>query len=70
MHWKRGFLDEFKRRRGYDIAPYLPAMYVPLKDVGYWSYGNEVGLPNFDFAGDAGAYAMGLPAHALGVVHR
>ena len=54
MHWKRGFLDEFKRRRGYDIAPYLPAMYVPLKDVGYWSYGNEVGLPNFDFAGDAG----------------
>ena len=54
MHWKRGFLEEFKRRRGYDIAPYLPAMYVPLKDVGYWSYGNEVGLPNFDFAGDAG----------------
>lgn len=54
MHWKRGFLEEFKRRRGYDIAPYLPAMYVPLKDVGYWSYGNEVGLPNFDFPGDAG----------------
>ena len=54
MHWKRGFLEEFKRRRGYDIAPYLPAMYVPLKDVGYWAYGNEVGLPNFDFAGDAG----------------
>ncbi|MBM4461652.1 MAG: hypothetical protein FJ011_28490, partial [Chloroflexi bacterium] len=54
MHWKRGFLDEFKRRRGYDIVPYLPAMYVPLKDVGYWSYGNEVGLPNFDFPGDAG----------------
>lgn len=54
MHWKRGFLDEFKRRRGYDITPYLPAMYVPLKDVGYWSYGNEIGLPNFDFAGDAG----------------
>ncbi len=54
MHWKRGFLEEFKRRRGYDIAPYLPAMYVPLKDVGYWSYGNEVGLSNFDFAGDAG----------------
>jgi len=57
MHWKRGFQEEFKRRRGYDIAPYLPAMpsaRVPLKDVGYWSYGNEVGLPNFDFAGDAG----------------
>ena len=50
MHWKRGFLEEFRRRRGYDIAPYLSAMYVPLKDVGYWSYGNEVGLPNFDFA--------------------
>jgi hypothetical protein len=54
MHWKTGFLDEFKRRRGYDIAPFLPAMYIPLKDVGYWTYGNEVGRPNFDFPGDAG----------------
>ncbi len=58
MHWTRGFIDEFRRRRGYDITPYLPAMYVPLKDVGYYTYGNEIGLPNFDFAGgttDAGA---------------
>ncbi len=50
MHWTPGFLDEFRRRRGYDITPYLPAMYVPLKDVGYYTYGNEVGRPNFDFA--------------------
>ncbi len=58
MHWTQGFIDEFRRRRGYDITPYLPAMYVPLKDVGYYTYGNEIGLPNFDFAGgttDAGA---------------
>jgi len=54
MIWKRGFLEEFKRRRGYDIAPYLPAMYIPLKDVAYYTYYNEIGLPNFDFAGDAG----------------
>ncbi len=55
MHWTSGFLDEFRRRRGYDITPYLPAMYVPLKDVGYYTYSNEVGLPNFDFSADAGA---------------
>ena len=54
MHWPAQFLEEFKERRGYDISPYLPAMYVPLKDVGYYSYGSEVGLPNFDFEGDTG----------------
>ena len=54
MHWSRTFLEEFERRRGYDVSPYLPVTYVPLKDVGYYTYGNELNLPNFDFAGDAG----------------
>lgn len=54
MFWKRGFLEEFKRRRSYDIAPYLPAMYIPLKDVAYYTYSHEIGLPDFDFAGEAG----------------
>ncbi|MBE0699649.1 MAG: hypothetical protein IH586_22215, partial [Anaerolineaceae bacterium] len=49
MHWSKTFLEEFKKRRGYELAPYLPAAYVPLKDVGYFTYGNELNLPNFDF---------------------
>lgn len=54
MHWTPGFLAEFRQRRGYDVTPYLPVTYVPLKDVGYYTYGNEVGLPNFDFPDGAG----------------
>ncbi len=54
MHWSKTFLEEFQRRRGYDVSPYLPVTYVPLKDVGYFTYANELNLPDFDFAGDAG----------------
>jgi hypothetical protein len=54
MHWTQGFLEEFQRRRGYDLSPYLPAAYVPLKDVAYFTYNNEINLPNFDFPGEMG----------------
>ncbi|MHA1673711.1 MAG: glycosyl hydrolase, partial [Promethearchaeota archaeon] len=55
MNWQDNFLEEFKKRRGYDLSPYLPVTYIPLRDVGYWSYSSEVGLPCFDFEGDLGA---------------
>lgn len=28
--WTDGFLDEFKKRRGYDLAPYLPALSMDI----------------------------------------
>ena len=54
MNWSDHFLDEFEKRRGYDLTPYLPVTYVPLRDVGYWTYSHEPGLPCFDFPGDMG----------------
>jgi hypothetical protein len=54
MHWSDNFLQEFEKRRGYDLSPFLPAAYVPLKDVGYFTYSNELNLPNFDFSGGMG----------------
>ena len=54
MHWNQNFIEEFKKRRGYDITPYLPVTYIPLKDVGYYTYNSELNLPNFDFAGGYG----------------
>lgn len=55
MNWTGDFLAEFKERRGYDLSPYLPVAYAPLRDIGYYTYGNEVGLPCFDFPGELGA---------------
>jgi hypothetical protein len=54
MNWSKNFLEEFRKRRGYDLSSYLPVTYIPLRDVGYWSYMSEVGLPCFDFEGDLG----------------
>ena len=54
MFWTGKFLEEFKSRRGYDVEKYLPICYVPLKDNGYYTYGNEVGIPNFDLEGGDG----------------
>ncbi|HEX2465996.1 MAG TPA: glycosyl hydrolase, partial [Thermoanaerobaculia bacterium] len=31
-HWAEGFLDEFARRRGYDLRPWLPALFVAGAD--------------------------------------
>ena len=31
-HWAEGFLDEFERRRGYDLRPWLPALFVAGAD--------------------------------------
>lgn len=28
-YWTAGFLDEFRRRRGYDLTPYLPLIFEP-----------------------------------------
>ncbi|HMF31487.1 MAG TPA: glycosyl hydrolase [Candidatus Lokiarchaeia archaeon] len=30
--WTTDFLDEFAKRRGYDVRPYLPACFVPNRD--------------------------------------
>jgi hypothetical protein len=39
-HWTADFLQEFEKRRGYSLVPYLAAV--------------GVGTPTFDFAGDTG----------------
>ena len=51
--WSDNFLDEFRRRRGYDLSPYLPVVFVPerdrrdnVSDKGY--------TPSFDFADGLG----------------
>jgi hypothetical protein len=31
-HWADGFLEEFERRRGYDLTPWLPAVLLPGAD--------------------------------------
>ena len=54
MNWSANFLEEFEKRKGYDLTPYIPVIYVPLRDIGFWTYGHEVGLPCFDFPGDIG----------------
>lgn len=48
-HWADHFLETFKQRRGYDLTSYLPAAYIPLRDVAYYMYGNNMPGPNFGF---------------------
>ena len=54
MHWTDSFAEEFTEHRGYDITPYLPICHIPSKDNGFYTYGNEVGLPNFDINSEDG----------------
>ena len=36
--WTPDFLDEFKKRRGYDLKPYLPALIADM-GPGLWTFG-------------------------------
>jgi hypothetical protein len=51
--WTPGFLDEFSKRRGYDLKPYLPAL---ISDIGpltpdvrhdYWKTLSELAFDNY-----------------------
>ncbi|MFH1744461.1 MAG: glycosyl hydrolase [bacterium] len=33
IYWSDGLLDEFKKRKGYDLAPYLPAIWWDIGDL-------------------------------------
>lgn len=49
LPWTEEFLTEFKRRRGYDLGPYLPFVVQP----GWMeAWGNRYSLPYFEAAGD------------------
>jgi len=51
LYWSRDFLAEFRKRRGYDLAPYLPLVLQP----GWMqAWGEHWSPPYFD-AGDIGA---------------
>lgn len=34
LFWTGAFIDEFQERRGYDLTPYLPALAVPVDNMG------------------------------------
>lgn len=53
--WTYGIQDEFKARFGYDITPYLPAIYdegVAWEDGNYGATGNYMGEPIGEFSFD------------------
>ncbi|MHA1698794.1 MAG: glycosyl hydrolase [Promethearchaeota archaeon] len=54
LPWTDDFLEEFKRRRGYDIRPFLPVFFVRNKYNKYLWVTNHLGSPYFDFNGDIG----------------
>ena len=48
IYWTDNFLEEFQRRRGYDLTPYLPI----LRQPGFADpYGSHAGLPLYDMPG-------------------
>jgi len=51
--WTDDFLPEFEARRGYDLAPYLPAVPVPMKNnmIGHLGFYLQ---PEFDFPSGEG----------------
>ncbi len=51
--WTDGFLSEFKRRRGYDLKPYLPICFVPNRDNKNRRIRYEM-IPGFDLIDDIG----------------
>lgn len=49
LYWNDHFLEEFRKRRGYDLTPYLPILKVPGFAVPY--NGTGARLPLYDMAG-------------------
>lgn len=52
--WTEDLLEQFRRRRGYNLKPFLPVCFVPNRDNKYVQarYGGDT--PLFDFKGDIG----------------
>ncbi len=52
--WTDDFLEQFKKRRGYDLTPFLPVCFVPNRDNKYLQafLGGET--PCFDFKDESG----------------
>jgi hypothetical protein len=48
LYWTEGFLDEFQKRRGYDLTPFLPILKVPGFSDPYGSYKSA---PLYDMEG-------------------
>ena len=52
--WTEEFLDQFKKRRGYNLKPFLPICFVPNRDNKYLQARYGGATPMFDFKGDIG----------------
>ncbi len=48
-YWTDDFLDEFKKRRGYDLSPYLPVCFIFNKYNKFFVIFAGSGVPSFDF---------------------
>ena len=52
--WTDDFLDQFRKRRGYDLRPFLPVCFVPGRDNKYAQINFGGDVPAFDFEGNIG----------------
>jgi hypothetical protein len=52
--WTQDFLQQFKSRRGYELSPFLPIVFVPQKDNSYSAGLIIQDKPCFDFANGIG----------------
>jgi hypothetical protein len=68
--WTPGFLDEFRRRRGYDLSPYLPALVADAgpatEDVrfDFWRTLSELAMDNYVRPLQAWCHARGVGLQA------
>lgn len=53
LFWSTDFLERFEARQGYDLTPYLPALFAHGM-CRYW-VPNDDPTPDFEFEGDTGA---------------
>jgi alpha-L-rhamnosidase len=49
LYWNDDFLNEFRKRRGYDLTPYLPILRIPGSNVPYGA--TAAHLPLYDMQG-------------------
>jgi hypothetical protein len=52
LYWSNDFLEQFQRRRGYDLTPYLPILKVPGFEVAYGGTAARMPLYNIEGIGD------------------
>jgi len=72
--WTRTFLDEFRRRRGYDLRPYLPALAADAGPVtedvrfDFWRTLSELAMDNYvrPLQAWCHAHGVGLQAESYG----